>query len=79
LWTEPALRDEEIKQHYPPNYLGDTERTLDEFLSGRLQRSRSWKKEAEKVDLVQRFVSGGRILDVGCGWSAFPMPFFGGS
>lgn len=70
-WTEPALRDEEIKQHYPPNYLGDTERTLDEFLSGRLQRSRSWKKEAEKVDLVQRFVSGGRILDVGCGDGKF--------
>ena len=70
-WTEPALRDEEIKQHYPSTYLGDTRRTLDEFLSGRLQQSRSWKKEVEKVDLVQRFVSSGRILDVGCGDGKF--------
>ena len=70
-WTEPALRDEEIKQYYPSTYLGDTERTLDEFLSGQLQRSRSWRKEAEKVNLVQHFVSGGRILDVGCGDGKF--------
>ncbi|MEE8349810.1 MAG: class I SAM-dependent methyltransferase [Acidobacteriota bacterium] len=70
-WTEPALRDEEIKQHYPLTYLGDTERTLDEFLSGRLQQSRSWKKEVEKVNLVQDLVPSGRILDVGCGDGKF--------
>ena len=45
---------------------GDTVQTIEAFLSGELQRSRSWKGEKEKVDLVQRFVDKGRILDVGC-------------
>ncbi len=65
-WTTPVLSEQEIKAYYPPTYHGDTVRTIEAFLSGELQRSRSWKGEEEKVDLVQRFVDKGRILDVGC-------------
>jgi len=65
-WTTPLLSEKEIKHYYPPTYYGDTARTIEAFLSGELQRSRSWKGEEGKVDLVQRFVNKGRILDVGC-------------
>ena len=65
-WTTPVLSEQEIKAYYPLTYHGDTVRTIEAFLSGELQRSRSWKGEEEKVDLVQRFVDKGRILDVGC-------------
>ena len=64
--TTPVLSEEKIKQYYPSTYHGDTVQTIEAFLSGELQRSRSWKGEKEKVDLVQRFVDKGRILDVGC-------------
>ena len=64
--TTPVLSEEKIKHYYPSTYHGDTVRTIEAFLSGKLQRSRSWKGEKEKVDLVQRFVDKGRILDVGC-------------
>ena len=60
------LSEEEIKHYYPPTYHGDTLQTIEAFLSGELQRSRSWKGEKEKGELVQQFVEGGRILDVGC-------------
>ena len=70
-WTDPPLPEEEIAAHYPPAYLGDTERILDEFLSGSLQRGRSWRKETEKVLLVERFCRSGRILDVGCAEGKF--------
>ena len=64
--TTPVLSEERIKQYYPSTYHGDTVQTIEAFLSGELQQSRSWKGEKEKVDLVQQFVDKGRILDVGC-------------
>lgn len=64
-WTWPPLPEEEIAAHYPAAYLGDTQRTLEDFLSGRLTGTRSWRREMEKVRVVERFVSGGSILDVG--------------
>lgn len=70
-WTCPMPSAEQLAAYYPPAYLGDTRKTLDEYLSGRLQRSRSWRGEAAKVRLIQRFVAGGRILDVGCGDAKF--------
>lgn len=70
-WTAPMPAPEQIASLYPPAYLGDTPKTLDAFLSGRLQRSRSWRGEIEKVRLVERFVSSGKILDVGCGDGKF--------
>lgn len=70
-WTEPLLSDDELGEYYPAHYLGEVERRIDEYLSGSLQRSRSWKGEVEKVQLVERYASGGRILDVGCGDGKF--------
>jgi SAM-dependent methyltransferase len=70
-WTEPLLSADELGAYYPGHYLGEVERRIDEYLSGRLQRSRSWKGEVEKVRLVERYVPGGRILDVGCGDGKF--------
>ncbi len=70
-WTFPPLPVERIPSYYPPTYLGDIEKSLEEYLSGNLQGSRSWRGEIEKTRLVERFVSGGRILDVGCGGGQF--------
>ncbi|MFQ5737871.1 MAG: class I SAM-dependent methyltransferase [Acidobacteriota bacterium] len=65
-WTHPLVGKDDLASCYPPGYLGDAERTLRDFLSGQLQKTRSWRGETEKVKLVERFVSAGRILDVGC-------------
>jgi SAM-dependent methyltransferase len=70
-WTEPLLSGDELGRYYPGHYLGEIERRIDEFLTGSLQRSRLWKGEVEKVRLVERYVPGGRILDVGCGDGKF--------
>jgi SAM-dependent methyltransferase len=70
-WTSPALPVEKIPSYYPREYLGDVDGCLDEYSSGRLLRSRSWRGEIEKVRLVERFIEGGRILDVGCGAGQF--------
>lgn len=70
-WTEPMPAPEDIGALYPPGYLGDTESMLDDFLAGRLQRTRSWRGEMEKARLLERFVPAGRILDVGCGDARF--------
>lgn len=70
-WTLPPIGPEDIGAYYPPAYLGDSERTLDAFLAGRLQKSRSWRRETEKVAFLERFVPGGAILDVGCSNASF--------
>jgi SAM-dependent methyltransferase len=70
-WTEPLLREEEVGRYYPPSYLGETEHQIGKYLAGTLQRSRSWRKETEKVRLVESRVPGGRLLDVGCGDGKF--------
>ncbi len=70
-WTEPLLSGNELRDYYPSSYLGEIEKRIGEFLSGRLQRSRSWRGETEKVRLVERHAAHGRILDVGCGDGKF--------
>ncbi len=70
-WTSPALPVDRIASFYPPAYLGDTTCALDEFFSGKLMHSRSWRGEVEKTRIVQSCLPGGRILDVGCGDGKF--------
>ena len=70
-WTDPVLPAEALRAHYPDSYHGDTAAMLDDFLSGKLVASRSWRGEVEKVRVVQSFVKGGDILDVGCGDARF--------
>ncbi len=76
-WTSPALAEDLIASYYPTAYLGDTRKTLDDFFSGRLAHSRSWRGELAKARLVERYIDRGKILDVGCGdgkflWSLDP-------
>lgn len=70
-FTRPEISPADIGQYYPPVYLGDTEKTLGAYLEGRLQQSRSWRRETEKVRLVEQFCSEGRILDVGASNGSF--------
>jgi 2-polyprenyl-3-methyl-5-hydroxy-6-metoxy-1,4-benzoquinol methylase len=70
-WTSPRLAEREVAAHYAPDYLGETARAIEEFRSGRLARTRSWRKETEKVRLLEGYVPHGRILDVGCGDGRF--------
>jgi SAM-dependent methyltransferase len=70
-WTFPIPSEEDTRAFYPSNYLGDVERTLDDYLSGRLRGTRSWRGSTEKVRLVERHIRNGRILDVGCGDGKF--------
>jgi 2-polyprenyl-3-methyl-5-hydroxy-6-metoxy-1,4-benzoquinol methylase len=70
-WTFPPLEPQELARRYPASYLGDAGQAVADFLSGRLARTRSWRKETEKVALVERYVAQGAILDVGCGDGRF--------
>ena len=62
---------DELQRHYPASYLGDTPKTIQSFLSGELQRTRSWRNETDKVALLESFVCSGTILDVGCADAKF--------
>lgn len=70
-WTAPTPSAEETAAFYPADYFGDIERTVDDYLSGRLRGTRLWRGCTEKARLVERHVKRGRILDVGCGDGKF--------
>jgi SAM-dependent methyltransferase len=70
-WTHPPLPAELIASYYPASYLGDTQKVLEDYQTGALQRSRSWRDELRKTRLVERVVGGGSILDIGCGEGRF--------
>ncbi len=70
-WTYPPLEEQKIGDYYPTAYLGDTSRMIEAFKAGGLQKSRSWRKETEKAELIEKFISRGTILDVGCADARF--------
>ena len=70
-WTMPLLTASQISAYYEPAYLGDVRRTLDEYRQGSLQKTRSWRRETEKVQLLEQFCKGGTILDLGCAGASF--------
>ena len=70
-WTSPTPTAAETAAFYPADYFGDIRRTLDDYLSGRLKGTRSWRGSTEKVRLVERYAAGGHLLDVGCGDGKF--------
>jgi SAM-dependent methyltransferase len=70
-WTSPPLDEAQIPLHYPTAYLGDTRQTLEDYFSGKLAGSRSWRGELQKVRLLEKYAGPGRILDVGCGDGKF--------
>jgi 2-polyprenyl-3-methyl-5-hydroxy-6-metoxy-1,4-benzoquinol methylase len=70
-WTLPRISSKELAGYYPPSYLGDTHRTLEMFFSGELARTRAWRNQVDKVHFIERFIQGGRLLDVGCGDGRF--------
>jgi len=70
-WTYPVPSVDQLRSYYPPGYIGDVGKTLEEYLSGKLLRTRSWRSETSKVALVEKYVSRGTILDVGCGDGKF--------
>ena len=70
-WTLPGITPEELADYYPPAYLGDTRKFLDEFDAGTVQRHRSWRRQTEKIELVERFKSSGSILDIGASDGSF--------
>lgn len=70
-WTLPRPEEEDLPEYYPPSYLGDTQKIIDEYESGSLEGTSSWRMEEEKVRLVSKFASGGSILDVGCAEGKF--------
>ena len=69
--TDPMPSSDELQRHYPESYLGDTPKTIQSFLTGELQRTRSWRNETDKVALLESFVCSGTILDVGCADAKF--------
>lgn len=69
--TEPFPSLETIPHLYPPNYSGDVERVVNQYLQGKLEGTSSWRMETEKVKLLEKFKKSGRILDVGCAEGKF--------
>ena len=69
--TEPAPGEKDLMAYYPPGYWGDVVKTLERFQSGQLVSARSWRQEAEKVRLLERYLREGSLLDVGCGDGKF--------
>lgn len=70
-WTWEETADRLPPPIYPSEYWGDPEAELEEIATGRWKRGPLWRAEAEKVRLVNRFKSGGRLLDVGAGIGKF--------
>ncbi|GAB4241189.1 MAG: class I SAM-dependent methyltransferase [Acidobacteriota bacterium] len=70
-WTWEANADRLPDPIYPADYWGDVAGELEAVATGRWKRGPLWRAEAEKVRLVERFLPGGKLLDVGAGIGKF--------
>jgi 2-polyprenyl-3-methyl-5-hydroxy-6-metoxy-1,4-benzoquinol methylase len=65
--TSPPVPPAEIGRYYPASYYGDNNRRFNSLLEGLIPFFRNRRAVA-----IERFVSRGRILDVGCGRGILP-------
>ena len=65
--TSPPVPAPEISRWYPPSYYGEGNRRFHSILEGMIPYFRDRRAKA-----IERFVSKGRILDVGCGRGILP-------
>ena len=70
IYQNPRLTQNEIQQHYPPEYESFTQNIIDNNVPWLLKKAYSYGiKKRSRV--VTREKNGGRILDVGCATGTF--------
>ena len=65
--TSPVLSDAEVSAHYPPEYYGARNRRFNPLFEAMIRVFRS-----RRARMIERKVSTGRLLDVGCGRGLLP-------
>jgi 2-polyprenyl-3-methyl-5-hydroxy-6-metoxy-1,4-benzoquinol methylase len=65
--TSPPVPSNEIGRYYPASYYGDNNRRFNALLEGLIPIFRNRRARA-----IEKFVSKGRVLDVGCGRGILP-------
>ncbi len=70
-WTDPRPEDNQLADYYPADYFGNISNLIQDLKADQLRKSSPWRMELDKVRLLEKWTSGGKILDVGCGPGQF--------